>query len=122
MSDGVDESLVVKVARVVLGGGVEEDIELFLGESIGLGGEDLAKVGGGDGAGVFGIENLEKADNSILLSFFITLKALPITSSESVPWSLSASMFKKTVKLIGPGASASMASMVESRQEAPRDS
>ena len=76
MSDGVDESLVVKVARVILGGGVEEDIELFLGESIGLGGEDLAKVGGGDGAGVFGIENLENADNSILLSFFDYLEGV----------------------------------------------
>ena len=59
MSDGVDESLVVKVTSVVLGGGVEEDIELFLGESIGLGGEDLTKVGGGDSAGVFGVKNLK---------------------------------------------------------------
>ena len=100
MSDGVDESLVVKVASVVLGGGVEEDIELFLRESVGLGGQDLAKVGGGDGAGVFGVENLKKEDKSLLLSFLVTLKALPITSSESVPWSLSASMERKTVKLI----------------------
>lgn len=60
VSDGVDESLVVKVTSVVLGGGVEEDIELFLGESVGLGGKDFSKVGGGDGAGAFGVENLKQ--------------------------------------------------------------
>ena len=69
MSDGVDESLVVKVASVVLGGGVEKDIELFLRESVGLGGEDLAKVGSGDGTGVFGVENLNNEDKFILLYF-----------------------------------------------------
>ena len=59
MSDGVDESLVVKVAGVVLGGGGEEDVEFFLGESVGLGGKHFAEVAGGDGAGVLGVENLE---------------------------------------------------------------
>merc|ERR1711941_101922 len=107
MGKSVAESFVVNVTFFVWLGQVEEVLDFFVVEAVGLRFEDFSH---------------DFRETIPLFSLSKSLKALTITSSGSVPWSLSANMFKKMVKLIGAPASAHMlSSMSWSRSRTPRE-
>ena len=66
VGDDVGEALVVQVAVGVDWGGGHHAVELLLGETVGLGGQDVAEVVLGDGALALWVEELEGGEDDVL--------------------------------------------------------